>query len=163
MYFYTQPNQNEFFGVFLFLLSSSSSENGQIFFVLAIPIFMSKQTQNSTTECIILPPLPFWWQGPCCSTVWSLYPGSQILPHTRCLPVAHGGWCARHEASSSPPYLPSLPPPSHYLLSAPAFLGQKTDLNTHKYLQILPFHHRAPPTEKTYVSQMPVKYMHIHT
>lgn len=65
--------------------------------------------------------LPFWWQEPCCSNGWSLYPGSQIPPRTRCRPAARAGWCARREVSSSPLCLPSLPPPSHYQLSGPAF------------------------------------------
>ena len=69
------------------------------------------------------PSLPSSPQGPCCSSGWSLYPGSRTPPQTPARPSRGTGWCAPHAASSSPPCLPSPPPPSRYPLSEPA--GQR--------------------------------------
>lgn len=64
--------------------------------------------------------LPFSPRGLCCSSGWSLYPGSQILPQIPALHFLDAAWCVQLWASSSPRCLQSLPPPSHYLLSGPA-------------------------------------------
>lgn len=74
--------------------------------------------------------LPSWWQGLCCSSEWNPYQGNQIPPHTLYRPFAHGGWCVQHAGSSSPLCRPSLPLPSHYQLSGPAWGYPKSDRNT---------------------------------